>query len=116
MAVSIQMNGTALVPQPQETTWEPFTAGEALDGTEARGSYYTHVLRAPVSRGGAANFNWASFENVVLTSITTHPPGQTMKNGTETLYNSGAVTKTLSYETPPGDILRNVEFRVLVVV
>jgi hypothetical protein len=44
------------------------------------------------------------------------PRGQTLRNGTETTYNSGVVSKPITpVVTEPGDIVTEVEFRVLVV-
>jgi hypothetical protein len=116
MTVNLQINGTALSPQPRSATWELANQGGKLNGTDHIGSYDTLVLRSPPSRGGTANWNWAQLENQVLTSIVAMPRGQTLRNGTETTYNSGVVSKPISpISTEPGDIVTEVEFRVLVI-
>jgi hypothetical protein len=44
------------------------------------------------------------------------PRGQTLRNGTETTYNSGVVSKPIGViASPPGDIVTEVEFRILVI-
>lgn len=106
MTVEIQINGTALVPQPRDANWRPTPNGPKLDGTEDVSSYDTLVLRAPPARGGTANFNWGDFENQVLTSIQAFPKGQTMKTGTATTYNSGVVSAPITVSAQPGDILQ----------
>lgn len=117
MAVEIQINGTALNPQPRTGDWRPFIQGGKLDGTDGTGAYRTLVLRSPNSRGGTANFNWEDFENSVLTSIQAFPPGETMKNGSATTYNSGVVSKPIkTLRSQPGDIVPPVEFVINVVV
>lgn len=116
MTVNLQINGTALNPQPRSATWELTNQGGKLDGTDHTGSYDTLVLRSPPSRGGTAAWNWAQLENQVLTSIVAMPRGQTLRNGTEVTYNSGVVSKPISpIATDPGDIVTQVEFRVLVI-
>ena len=116
MTVSIQMNGTALNPQPRTANWELPGEGGKLDGTDHLGAYDILVLRSPPARGGTANWNWSTFENQVLTSVVAMPRGQTMKTGTETTYNSGVVSKPITpVGSEPADIVPGVEFRVLVV-
>jgi hypothetical protein len=116
MTVNLQINGTALNPQPRSATWELANQGGKLDGTDHIGSFDTLVLRSPPARGGTANWNWAQLENQVLTSIVAMPRGQTLRNGTETTYNSGVVSKPImAIASPPGDTITEVEFRVLVV-
>lgn len=116
MAVTIQINGTTLNPQPKDTSWESEIVGGKLDGTNAKGAYLIHTLKAPPFRGGTANFNWDSFDDTVLTSIQTHPPGQTMKTGTATTYNSGVVARSLKFRAEPGDIISGVELEIAIVV
>ena len=113
MAVDIQINGTSLVPQPKEVRWEPVSVGGKLDGSEALGAYRLLVLEAPDDR--ADNFNWDTFENQVLTSVQVFPPGETTDTGSATVYNSGAVSKSLKYATGPDYLLRGVALRILVV-
>lgn len=116
MTVSIQMNGTALNPQPRNATWELAPGGGKLDGTDHIGAYDVLILQSPPSRGGTANWNWTTFENQVLTSVVAMPRGQTMRNGTQTTYNSGVVAKPItSIASTPGDIVEGVEFRVMVI-
>ena len=116
MTVSIQIDGTALNPQPRTATWDLNSGGGKLDGTDHLGAYDTLVLRSPPARGGTANWNWKDFENQVLTSIQAMPRGQTMKTGSATTYNSGVVAKPIStVVASPGDIVESVELRVLVV-
>lgn len=116
MTVTVLINGGTLVPQPAETNWEMTTVGEKLDATDATGSYWIHTLRAPVFRGGTANFNWDSYDNQVLTSIRTHAPGDTMR-GTEVTYSSGVVSKPIrTLTSPPGGLVRSVELQILVVI
>lgn len=116
MTVNVQINGTALNPQPRLATWDLSNQGGKLNGTDHVGSYDTLVLRSPSSRGGTANWNWVQLENQVLTSIVAMPRGQTLRNGTETTYNSGVVSKPISpIRAEPGDIVTEVEFRVLVI-
>lgn len=116
MTVNVQINGTALNPQPRSATWELSGEGGKLDGTDHLGAYDILVLRSPPSRGGTANWNWTSFENMTLTSVVAMPRGQTLKNGTETTYSSGVVSKPItSIVSPPGDIVEAVEFRVAVI-
>ena len=117
MTVTVLINGGTLVPQPSDTSWELISTGEKLDGTEAIGAYWLHTLRAPVFRGGGtASYNWGSYDNIALTSITTHAPGDTMR-GTAVTYNSGVVSKPIkSLTAPPGGLVHNVELKILVVV
>ncbi len=116
MTVEIQINSTALIPQPRTATWELSGEGGKLDGTDHLGGYDTLVLRSPPSRGGTANWNWADYENQALTSVQAMPRGQTMRNGTETTYNSGVVSKPIpTAGSEPGDIVPSVELRILVV-
>lgn len=113
----VQINGTALNPQPRDASWELSTIGPKLDGTDALGAYDVLVLRSPPSRGGTANWNWSTFENQVLTSVQTIPRGQTLKSGTNTVYSSGVVAKAITpITTTPGDIVEAVELRLQVVV
>jgi hypothetical protein len=114
MTVSVLINGVALIPQPAETSWEEESTGGKLDGTDATGAYRVHILKAPVHRGAVSN--WATYANAVLTSITTHAPGDTMR-GTGVTYSSGVVSKPIAkYGAPPGGLIRDVELRLLVVV
>lgn len=114
MTVTIAINGTTLVPQPQTTRWEPVEVGGKLDGTQATGAYYRHILTSPPF-AGTANFNWDTFDNTTLTSITTHAPGDTMTGGTVT-YSAGVVSKTLKFTSPPGGIVQSVDLEILVVI
>jgi hypothetical protein len=117
MAVSVEINGTALNPQPRSATWDLAGEGGKLNGTDHLGAYDIMVLRSPPSRGGTANWNWSTFENQVLTSIKTVPRGQTLKSGTAATYSAGVVSKPImSIVSPPGDTIEAVEFRVLVIV
>jgi hypothetical protein len=117
VTVEVQINGTALNPQPRTATWELNPVGGKLDGTEHLGAYDTLILLSPPARGGTANWNWTDFENQVLTSVQVMPRGQTLKNGSATTYNSGVVAKSIvTVASPPGDIVESVEFRVMVVV
>lgn len=117
MAVTIQINGTTLDPQPQMTSWSPMTVATKLNGTESLGGYKLHTLTAPPDYGGTAYWNWSSFENAVLTSIQTHSPLTDMVNGSATTYNSGVVSKPIrQIETTPGGIVRSVILEILVIV
>ena len=116
MAVTVSINGTALVPQPRSAVWELQPGGGMLDGTEHFGGFDVLILRSPPSRGGTANWNWTTFENQSLTSIVAPPRGQTLRSGSATTYNSGVVGKPItSVPSSPGDIVEEVEFRLLVV-
>lgn len=116
MTVSVLINGVTLNPQPAETTWERAVTGEKLDGTDGLGAYWIHTLKAPVDRGGTANYNWANYANLVLASITTHAPFDTMR-GTAVTYSAGVVSKAIvSQNAPPGGLVRDVELKVLVVI
>jgi hypothetical protein len=116
MAVEIQINGTALNPQPRTATWELQSFGGKLDGTDSLGAYDILVLRSPPARGGTANWNWNTFENQTLSSVQAMPRGQTMKNGSATTYNSGVVSKPIMViPAPPGDYIDSVELRVAVI-
>jgi hypothetical protein len=116
MTVEIQIDGSALNPQPRDAVWELNSEGGKLDGTDHLGAYDTLILRSPPSRGGTANWNWTDYENQVLTSVQAMPRGQTMRNGTETTYNSGVVSKPIAtVGSEPGDIVPSVELRILVV-
>jgi len=116
MTVEIQLDGTALTPQPRETTWQTPIVGGKMDGTEALGSYYTLTLRAPVGSGGTANWNWGNFANSVLTSIQAHAPYDTMK-GSAVTYNSGVVARAVrTISTPPGGLVRGVEMDILIII
>jgi len=115
MAVEIQINGTALNPQPREANWESITQGGKVNGTDALGAYSVLVLRSPPARGGTANFNWTSFENSSLTSIQAFPKGQSMKTGTATTYSAGVVTSPIAVRMQPGDIIQS-ELTVRIVV
>lgn len=114
MAVTIQLNSVALIPQPSETSWETESTGGKLDGTDSTGAYQVHVLKAPVHRGAVSN--WATYDNQVLTSIQTHAPGDTMR-GTAVVYSSGVVSKPIKqFNSPPGGLVRDVELRIMVIV
>ena len=116
MTVEIQLNGTALNPQPMDTRWDTATVGSKLDGTDTTGAYKVHILTAPVGNGGTANWNWSTYENTSLTSIQTHAPFDTPR-GTAVTYNSGVVSKPIrTIRTQPGDQVTGVEMRILVVV
>ena len=116
MAVTVQINGTALNPQPRETVWNVEIIGQKLNGTEEAGAYQVLTLRAPVSTGGTANWNWGDFDNTVLTSVTAPAPFDTMK-GTAVTYSSGAIARAIrSNAAPPGGLVRGVEMDILVIV
>jgi len=116
MTVTIAINGVTLNPQPAETSWERAIINEKLDGTDSVGAYWLHTLKAPVDRGGTASWNWSTYSNSVLTSITTHAPFDTMR-GTAVTYSSGVVSKAIkSQNAPPGGLVRGVELSLLVVV
>jgi len=116
MAVTVQINGATLNPQPASVDWESNIIGGLLSGIDALGAYETVILRAPVDQGGTANWNWASYENQVLTSITIPARFSTMRD-TGTTYSSGVVSSRISrIDAPPGGLVRGVEMRVRVVV
>lgn len=114
MAVTIQINGVTLIPQPAETVWEPAPIAQKLDGTDGLGAYWILTIKAPVTRGGTCN--WYTYDNTVLSSIKAHAPGDTMR-GTEVTYNSGVVSKPIMRSSaPPGGLVHDIEMVVLVVV
>lgn len=116
MTVVIAINGVALNPQPADVDWESNIIDEKLDGTDATGAYQTVILRFPVDRGGTANWNLATYENQVLTSIVLPARFSTMRD-TGTTYSSGVVSKRIeSIKSPPGGLVRGVEMSVRVIV
>jgi hypothetical protein len=117
MAVTVQINGTTLNPQPASVDWESNIIGGKLDGSEAIGAYEAVTLRAPVDNGGTVNWNWSTYENQTLTSIVLPARFETMKEASGTTYNSGVVSKRIrAIDAPPGGLVRGVEMRVLVVI
>lgn len=116
MTVEIQLNGTALTPQPRETIWNTNIIGGKLNGTEEAGAYQILTLRAPVGSGGTANWNWGDLDNTVLTSIQCHAPYDTMK-GSAVTYSSGVVSRAIrTVSTPPGGLVRGVEMDILIII
>lgn len=116
MTVTVAINGVTLNPQPAETSWTTVVVGNKLNGTNALNGYMLHTLKAPIDRGGTANWNWGNFDNTVLTSITTHAPFDTMR-GTAVTYNAGVVSKQIiTIEAQLGGIVAGVEMELLVVV
>lgn len=114
---SVTINGTALVPQPRSIRWQPATLGGVVNGTDALGAAYTVTLTSPPMRGGTANFNWTSFENATLTSITIPTRPETLKASSFTTYNSTVVSKPVrQVSSVPGNLLEGVSIDVLVVV
>jgi hypothetical protein len=117
MTVSVQINGTALFPQPAAVMWESAIIAGKLDGSEAIGIYEAVTLTAPVETGGTAQWNWSTFENQVLTSIVLPERFETMLEASGTTYNSGVVARRIKrQEGPPGGLVRGVELQVLVAV
>lgn len=115
--MAIQINGSALTPQPRDVVWDRVLVGNKLDGTQSVGSYRTLVLRSPTARGTSASFNWLNFENAVQSSIDVQAPGESGVSGSTVNYSSGVIVraiKTISGE--PGDVLTGVEMEVLVIV
>jgi hypothetical protein len=116
MTVTVAINGVTLNPQPAEINWETPTMGEKLDGTDAAGAYETVTLRFPVDRGGTANWNLATYENAVLTSIVLPARFSTMRD-TGTTYSSGVVSKRIKrISSPPGGLVKDVELTVNVIL
>ena len=116
MTVEIQLNGTALTPQPRETVWNAPVIAQKLNGTDELGAYHTLTLRAPIGSGGTANWNWGDFDNTVLTSIQAHAPYDTMK-GSAVTYSSGVVSRAIrTIQTPPGGLVRGVEMDILIIL
>jgi hypothetical protein len=116
MTVTVTINGTALNPQPAETSWESVVTGSKLNGTDALGGYMLHTLKAPVDRGGTASWNWGSYDNTVLSTIVTHAPFDTM-HGTAVTYNAGVVSRQIkTTASQPGNIVTGVEMELLIVV
>ena len=117
MTVEIQLNGTALSPQPAEVNWSTEIIQQKLNGVDATGAYQIVTLRAPVETGGTANWNWASLENQELTSVQLPRPYTTMRQSDAVTYNSGVVTRKIqAINAPPGGLVRDVEMQVLVVI
>lgn len=116
MTVSVQLNGTALTPQPASVDWRTEPIQQKLNGTDAIGSYDIAILRAPVGQGGTANWNWSSFENTVLTSAVLPARYLTMRD-TGTTYSSGVVARKVTLaNAPPGGLVRDVVMEVAIVV
>lgn len=115
MAVTVQINGVTLNPQPAEVNWSSEIVGDYLDGSQAVGAYETVTLVAPVDSGGTANWNWGNYENMVLTSITIPARFETMR-GSGTTYSDGVISKRIkSTNAPPGGLVRGVEMEVRVI-
>lgn len=116
MAVTVAINGTTLNPQPAEVNWSTDVIDGKLDGTEAVGAYMVATLKAPVDSGGTVNWNWGTYDNLVLSSIVLPPPYSTQRD-TGTTYSSGVVSKAIrKIEAPLGGLVRGVEMQVLVIV
>ena len=114
--MEVQINSVTLNPQPRETSWETEVTGGKLNGTDATGASLVHVLKAPVDKGGTANWNWDDYDNTVLTSIQTHAPFDTMQ-GTAVTYSSSVVSKPiLRHKGELGGIVADVEMRIMIVV
>lgn len=116
MTVSVAINGVALNPQPAEVNWSTEVIDGKLDGRDAIGAYMIATLVAPVDSGGTANWNWGTYDNTVLTSVTLPAPFSTMRDS-GTTYSSGVVSKPIkSVQAPPGGLVRGVEMDILVIV
>ena len=109
--MTVQINGTTLSPQPREINWQSEIIDGKLNGTDAVGAYVPVTLSAPVDRGGS--WNWASFENQVLTSITIPARYSTMSDSLTT-YNDAIAKKIARTRAKVGDTVDNVELTVLV--
>lgn len=115
MAVTVSINGVTLNPQPADVNWSTEVIDGKLNGTEAVGAYMVATLKAPVDNGGTANWNWGTYDNLVLSSIVLPPPYSTMRD-TGVTYNSGVVSRAIrKIESPPGGLVHGVEMEVLII-
>jgi hypothetical protein len=116
VSVTVAINGVTLNPQPADVVWDSALTGGKLDGTDARGAYETVTLRFPVDRGGTANWNLSTYENIVLTSIVLPARFDTMR-GTGVTYSNGVVSKRIKHiANPVGGLVKDVELEVLVIL
>lgn len=116
MTVTVAINGTTLNPQPSSIDWVTDVIDQKLNGTDATGAYQLVTLKAPLDRGGTANFNWNNFDSTVLTSIVLPAPFDTMR-GTAVTYSAGVVSRAIkSVSAPPGGLIRDVSMEILVIV
>jgi hypothetical protein len=114
---SVTINGTALLPQPRNATWRTTVLGGAVNGTDAIGAAYIVTLLSPSARGGTASFNWASFENQTLTSITVPTRSESLKASSFTTYNATVVSRSIrQIRSVLGDIIESIELDIQVVV
>lgn len=112
--MTIKINGTVLAPQPARTFWKRTALGQNLNGTGALGAYETFVILAPKLLDQA--FNWTSFENQVLSSLTAYAPGSGPL-GTAVTYSGGVVSREIrQFEMPEDRSVSGVELEILVIV
>lgn len=111
---TIAINGVELQPQPANDAWEDVPVNQNLNGTDGLGAYKIFRMQAPALAGQP--FNWDSFENQVLTSLTAYAPGE-LPTSAEVTYNTGVVSKKiLKYDSPLDRSVVNVELAILVIV
>lgn len=113
--MAVQINGTALNPEPKVKVHSVAASGGKLDGTDALGAYDIIELTAGLTRGGTANFNWTDFENSVLTSIAIPAKNDTL-SGSNVTYNSGVVSRSISTSSKVGDLIDRVSMVIRVVI
>lgn len=112
---TIIINGTELSPQPAQVDWLIPVNGSKLNGTEAEAAFGVLVLSAPKMKN--ATFNWASFENSVLSSIVAPSPGTDAESNSYTTYNSGVISRKIkSFSVPNDRTVTGVSLEILIVL
>lgn len=111
---TIKIDGVTLQPQPAFDAWEDEVGSGVLNGTQVVGAYKRFRMRSPTLAGQV--FNWASFENQVLTSLQAYAPGD-VPTGANVIYSGGVVAQKISkYDSPLDRSVTGVELVLLVIV
>ena len=110
---TIAINGTTLQPQPARTSWEDAIVAGKLDGTDHTGAYKIFRMQAPNIKSQV--FNWDSFENQVLVSLTAYAVGDVFESANVT-FSSGVVSKKISqYQSPLDNSNTGIELIIQVI-
>jgi hypothetical protein len=70
--VAFAINGVG-VTCPDSATWPPTVIGQSLNGTQRRSPYRIHEWSKQVA--GPCHLDWFDYDNTVLASLVTRPPG-----------------------------------------
>ena len=79
--VAYAINGIG-VTCPDDALWSPTVIGQSLNGTQKRSPYRIHEWSKQVS--GPCHLDWFDFDNTILASLVTRPPGTLRQQETYT--------------------------------